>query len=311
MAILSKNTTIGGKKPLLPSQDYTKNTTPEVNLGVSYTVLTGSVDLDNILTEGNYTINNCTSPLNFPEDYVWTNSKNAHLRVFRLNGSSEVVQIITKQPEDENDETIGFYFRVKYSSTQWTLWRKLLDNTSGGTITQSNTFSTTPVKIDTWIDNTPVWRLAIHRTLTDDEINNGYITHPAMNVVNNSNNLTPLDMVLYVTSGGTSIIDSYGSVYNGVIYSNGTTIGIDTTLYNEITDNELIEIFGYVDFVTVESNIKDTPEPTVISLIVDENGDATLTGIETTAVVDENGDLTFTGISTANVDSDGNLTFSV
>lgn len=311
MAILSKNTTIGGKKPLLPSQDYTKNTTPEVNLGVSYTVLTGSVDLDNILTEGNYTINNCTSPLNFPEDYVWTISKNAHLRVFRLNGSSEVVQIITKQPEDENDETIGFYFRVKYSSTQWTLWRKLLDNTSGGTITQSNTFSTTPVKIDTWIDNTPVWRLAVHRTLTDDEKSNGYITHPAINVVNDPNNLMPLNMVLYITSGGTSIIDSYGSVYNGVIYSNGTTIGIDTTLYNEITDNELIEIFGYVDFVTVESNIKDTPEPTVISLVVDENGNATLTGIETTAVVDENGDLTFTGISTANVDSDGNLTFSV
>ena len=308
MAILSKNTTIGGKKPLLPSQDYTKNTTPEVNLGVSYTVLTGSVDLDNILTEGNYTINNCTSPLNFPENYVWTNSKNAHLRVFRLNGSSEVVQIITKQPEDENDETIGFYFRVKYSSTQWTLWRKLLDDST----IQLNTFSITPVKIDTWIDGTPVWRISFNRLLTDEEIQNYYIDHPALAVVNDTTIVTPLDMVIYVTPGDTNLINAYGSTYNGVVYSKETKIGIDIELYRSITNKAaLVRIFGYVDFITAESNIKDTPEPTVISLVVDENGDATLTGIETTAVVDENGDLTFTGISTANVDSNGNLTFNV
>lgn len=53
-----------------------------------------------------------------------------------------------------------------------------------------------------------------------------------------------------------------------------------------------------------------TPEPpTVLGVIVDSQGDMTVTGKAVTPNVDDNGNLTFEGISSVNVDSDGNLTF--
>lgn len=60
MAILSKNTTIGGKKPL--TTDITSN---EVS-AIIQTTLTGDIDLNNITTPGSYIIKDVVSFNNFP-----------------------------------------------------------------------------------------------------------------------------------------------------------------------------------------------------------------------------------------------------
>lgn len=121
MSMLSNNTTIGGKKPLLPSNEYTDNGPSKEKLGIVYENITGSVNLNNYRTEGNYTFYNLTNAYNFP-----FSNTNSHLTVQRFKDSNYCVQIITKQSSFE------MYIRYCYNSA-WSSWQKIWNASNDGT----------------------------------------------------------------------------------------------------------------------------------------------------------------------------------
>lgn len=105
MALLSKNTTIGGKNPLLYK-----------------TISNTSVDLNTFHDEGIYIFNNLTNATNFPSQFTWTGKDNsAHLQVISFDKSKqfETIQIIYKN----NNNTI--YMRYSSSANYWTGWQRV------------------------------------------------------------------------------------------------------------------------------------------------------------------------------------------
>lgn len=105
MALLSKNTTIGGKNPLLYK-----------------TISNTTVNLNEYHDEGTYIFNNLTSATNFPSQFTWTGKDNsAHLQVISFNKSKqfETIQIIYKN----NNNTI--YMRYSSSANVWTGWQRI------------------------------------------------------------------------------------------------------------------------------------------------------------------------------------------
>lgn len=121
MSMLSNNTTIGGKKPLLPSNEYTDNGPSKEKLGIVYENITGSVNLNDYRTEGNYTFYNLTSAYNFP-----FSNTNSHLTVQRFKDSDYCVQIITKQ------SSFDMYIRYSNSSSSWSAWQKIWNTSNDG-----------------------------------------------------------------------------------------------------------------------------------------------------------------------------------
>lgn len=104
MALLSNNTTIGGKNPLL----YT-------------TVSNTSVNLNTYYDEGSYKFNNLTSATNFPSSFTWIGSANqSYLQVIKIdnNKSNTVIQIIYK----ENSHNT--FIRYCNAGT-WSSWEKI------------------------------------------------------------------------------------------------------------------------------------------------------------------------------------------
>lgn len=113
MALLSNNTTIGGKNPLL----YTTISNTSVNLNTYY-------------DEGSYKFNNLTSATNFPSSFSWTGSGiSSYLQVIKFNNSkpNNVIQIIYRE-----NSYINFIRYCNFSS--WSGWQKLWNagNDGGG-----------------------------------------------------------------------------------------------------------------------------------------------------------------------------------
>lgn len=124
MSMLSNNTTIGGKKPLLPSNEYTDNGPSKEKLGIVYENITGSVNLNDYRTEGNYTFYNITNATNFPSG-TWTGNYNSHLTVQRFKDSNYCVQIITKQS--------SFEMYIRYcNNSSWSSWQKIWNASNDG-----------------------------------------------------------------------------------------------------------------------------------------------------------------------------------
>lgn len=113
MALLSKNTTIGGKNPLLYK-----------------TISNTSIDLNIFHDEGTYIFNNLTNATNFPSQFTWTGKDNsAHLQVISFDKSKqfETIQIIYKN----NNNTI--YMRYSSSANYWTGWQRIWTAANDGT----------------------------------------------------------------------------------------------------------------------------------------------------------------------------------
>lgn len=105
MAILSKNTLIGGKKPLL----------------LDNTISSKSINLNDYTTEGHYIFNNLTTVTNFPSSITWTGNNASHLQVFSYD-NSKVIQILMKY------NTNHIFMRTSYLSgenTIWNSWQKI------------------------------------------------------------------------------------------------------------------------------------------------------------------------------------------
>lgn len=114
MAILSKNTTIGGKKPLTVDTQFT-NVTPLIQL-----YLNGDVDLNNVTNPGSYIINNVTSINNFPDIYFTDviNSSGVNLVVLSTTNELRIQMIFS------ND----FKFkRYSLNLTDWSEWEDCND----------------------------------------------------------------------------------------------------------------------------------------------------------------------------------------
>ena len=106
MAILSKNTKIGNKKPLL----------------IADNIKSKNIDLNDYTSEGNYIFNNLETTINFPNGYNWINENASHLQVFIFdnNNSSKVMQILTRY--NCNNLFIRNSYINELNETVWTKW---------------------------------------------------------------------------------------------------------------------------------------------------------------------------------------------
>lgn len=177
MSILSKNTTIGGHKPLLNdtalqalvtslglgettdegvlaaaisaitnkkatdtslgsiklSTGNSSNNANDTGEAVAYKVINqSSINLNNFITEGNYTIKYTSSCNNFPSVLGTSTSYTYHLTVLRMSGSNTVFQVMTR------NGTLDIAIRYENSGS-WSSWHKLINsNNLNSTVTKVN-----------------------------------------------------------------------------------------------------------------------------------------------------------------------------
>ena len=120
MAILSKNTTIGGKIPL---------TTDILEDNVSIVVhadLSEDVDLNSITKSGSYSINNVTSIDNFPDNctVVSINETGACLNVMSATDEKKIQQLIIES---------NVFIRHMNTENEWTNWENYSMGSNTGT----------------------------------------------------------------------------------------------------------------------------------------------------------------------------------
>ena len=106
MAILSKNTKIGNKKPLL----------------IADNIKSKNIDLNDYTSEGVYIFKDLTTSNNFPKNYEWINNNPSHLQVFNFdnNNSSKIMQILTRY--NCNNLFIRYSYINELNETVWTEW---------------------------------------------------------------------------------------------------------------------------------------------------------------------------------------------
>lgn len=106
MAILSKNTKIGNKKPLL----------------IADNIKSKNIDLNDYTSEGVYIFKDLVTSSNFPKNYEWINNNPSHLQVFIFdnNNSSKVMQILTRY--NCNNLFIRYLYINELNETVWTEW---------------------------------------------------------------------------------------------------------------------------------------------------------------------------------------------
>ena len=109
-----------------------------------------------------------------------------------------------------------------------------------------------PRRIGTWIDGTPIWRIAVKYTITEQDITNGYIILE-MPVKNNGNYFV-LNQFIQQGSGSPSVVDDVPCEYRGQ-----KEWGINSNLAQE---GYRTLIYGWVDFAAKASDLEQIePEP--------------------------------------------------
>lgn len=120
-------------------------------------------------------------------------------------------------------------------------------------------YSANPVKIGTWIDGTPVWRVAFETTFSEvdvEDITGGvYATVPFIDAkVKNFNNVAVINVkAVCRLSEQKCYVDDYILNPNGVC---GDVSVPKNRIQTDSDGNVLSGIYGYIDFVTSENNIK-------------------------------------------------------
>ena len=167
---------------------------------------------------------------------------------------STIIYRIEHSYEDPNKgltETCSHYILSGVKDDEY-VWEKILT----GTISSENTsfcgYSTTPQRIGTWVDGTPVWRKAFDTTLTELDISDGVWGLPQL--ISGSGQRTKLK----------AIINSYVFTYpNNDYYSairmkeeeDGTCCRADSfcILTSRSKAGDIVR--GYVDFVADEQDV--------------------------------------------------------
>ena len=107
------------------------------------------------------------------------------------------------------------------------------------------TYSTTPQRIGTWIDGTPVWRFAFDRDLEEIEKTDGYVSFQSIvgDVVKNMNYAFVIHAFASTRPAAEPcVIDDYSTK-------------IDGNAFNIEGGPDQTGIYGYMDIVTPESNL--------------------------------------------------------
>lgn len=113
------------------------------------------------------------------------------------------------------------------------------------------TYSTTPQRIGTWVDGTPVWRVAIRRKLTESELSNSYVSLMEADLGINDIYISNLFL------GGSLIVSDseYDSDNFLTLYGDSPFVFLRNKKDVSFKDVGMTSVYGYVEFATPESNI--------------------------------------------------------
>ena len=179
-----------------------------------------------------------------------------------IKPNTSYLATVTKQPQigaDHSDGSMHIYGAF-CNSDDSTVQIESDDITDGAVTPEKATFtqySETPLQIGTWIDGTPVWRLAFEAEVTADATDEVLITFAA-----SDNNVRVLLCKVWLTmvseDYGVNNIDSYEVDPNGekTYYSTNSNAGILSIVKGTATPEN--RVYGYIDFVTPESNISSS-----------------------------------------------------
>ena len=165
---------------------------------------------------------------------------------------STIIYRIEDSYEDPNKgltETCSHYILSGVKDDEY-VWEKILT----GTISSENTsfcgYSTTPVRIGTWIDGTPVWRKAFDTTLTELDISDGVWgltgfvgNRPGLKAIINSYVFTFVNNDYFVARRLLEEDDGDGSGYRAESFVLPTSSKVGDI------------VRGYVDFVADEDDV--------------------------------------------------------
>ena len=162
--------------------------------------------------------------------------------LFVLYNDGVVRQILIS---DGSDGAAAIYSRqcdyISQTPGEWSEWRDLRADTF-------HQYSTTPKKIGVWIDGTPVWRTAVHITLTGSDFTTGYYELKADDLG-----------VTTTVEGGSFVLNSClraGFPPHGMADSVPVEIGDNLSIGLSGVSTSYTILNGYIDFVIPEINIK-------------------------------------------------------
>jgi hypothetical protein len=124
----------------------------------------------------------------------------------------------------------------------------LNDKVSAAELDLLKAYSATPQKIGTWLDGTPIWRMAFNKDLTDSDKSDGTFILDLSTIVKISDEVFVVDSLAMARCGNSPcVIDDYHCEPDdpGVAWKIPVIKNLDFEGY-----------YGWIEFVTAESNIK-------------------------------------------------------
>ena len=137
-----------------------------------------------------------------------------------------------------------FAWRILAERSLWQLGDAALEDKINKIVAASK-YSTTPQRIDTWIDGTPIWRIAFQREITEEE---------------RTNKTVYIDLPIY-DKNYVNVLNAWGQL---MAYSPGAVDDEPMRYANDITfTSELIAntaftgVYGWIEFAAPVSNMKN------------------------------------------------------
>ncbi len=170
---------------------------------------------------------------------------------------STIIYRIEDSYEDPNKgltETCSHYILSGVKDDEY-VWEKILTGTISSENTSFCNYSTKPVRIGTWIDGTPIWRKAFNADLDMDDIawqDKGWSPIKPSDFA---------DAASVCCIGGAAFLRVNSTPYFVDDYACGGLSNAGATfewLGNTAPAGAYAGIYGYIDFVTAESNILST-----------------------------------------------------
>ena len=114
-------------------------------------------------------------------------------------------------------------------------------------------YSNTPVRIGTWIDGTPIWRLAFDITDISETCD--------IKIAKSNEGIRIINKVGYTTSNNDDIIDNARvEEFSGDSAGSGWTVNLSaqgTLRIEKIITSGVERVYGWIEYATLESNLPD------------------------------------------------------
>lgn len=146
----------------------------------------------------------------------------------------------------DNNATKLNYFLGSGSTPEYTTLQEIEDGINSAKAPQLYN-ATTPIQIGTWIDGTPIWRLAFDVDLPEDDIAWSDKNYVPDYKTKNSSNIRKINAKAFVRAAVASSSDEECTV---------TIMGTFDMPPNATYDNGFRGVYGFVEFATPVSNIK-------------------------------------------------------